>query len=714
MGIIDTLKDAVTRQFYEGSGAHFIARGMSYPTDVFGKGAIRYGAKVEFTLPLLVPENRFRLDEEAIFQLDRIVLDREPTWVDVGGYIYIGERELHVVDDVVDNVLILGTRLLADHPENQPVIHYSNPVKVEGSYSTGVTTLVVDSTTFIVRGDHIAISARSEPVLAFKEYRVNDYRLVSITNGIYQYQVTLDRGIHRELDNEEIIQLRAFMAYQSKVLPLPVNDSFMRQINGPFLLDWVSAPFVRGLDISETQTVQRYSLSRAEIGPPQEVEKNSLLLDLPIRANQFLYWERVMGEVNYDGTLERFLMYLNDEGKFWLKHTCAPPWAVPFTYPRGSIVCAEQSQILNNDWFRIDDSENAVVFEYQIDGTYVPTPSAASTGWILPTAAPGVVNNDWFSLDDGFGTKTYFEYIADSATFTPTVGYVTIDVTSAVFPVDLAVPTEAAINGVGPLKITASRVGAQINLVNDVVSLRGNEPIEVNGNLQTIGWTASNQAGVAPTATFAMAGGTDAIETIDVEDVTTDVEVAVLTAAAVNRALLMVRADYPGIFNSFALTSEVKGISGNIPITFSTVSPQFIFQGMSGGSGGMRWNFEVLAPEEVTMRLRFYPNDWQPDTVIPAGTVTTVTAQLNPTDEEVERVDLLFKGVTADSEIQMGDWNISTPLIGALSYEYVMQMTGDYTYGSSGMWVKPLFPRLHDIQIECGIRDTLDTGLIRV
>ncbi len=715
MGIINVLKDAVTRQFYEGVTTHVIARGASYPIDIFGKGAIRYGSKLEFILPLLVPDNRFRLEEEGIFQLDRIELDRPATWIEAGGYIYVGERELHEVTDVVDDtILILGSVLLADHPANEPVIHYSNPIKAEGSYSIGTTTLVVDTTTFVVRGDHVAISSRPEITLAFKEYRVEDYRLISLTNGIYQYQVTLDRGIHRSLDDEEIIQLRAFMAYKSKVLPLPVNASFMRQIGGPFLIDWVSAPFIRQVEIQETQTIQRYSASRAEIGPPQEIDKNEVVLDLPIRANQFLFWDRVQGELNYDGTLERALMYLDDEGEFWLKHTASPQWEVPFTFASGGIVCGEQSVVFNNDWFRIDDSENAVLFEYKVDGTYVPTASAAATGWILPINAAGVVNNDWFSLNDGFGTEVYFEYIKDSGTFSPTPGYVTIDVTSAIFPVDLAVPTETAINGVGALKITASRVGAQLNLINNVISIRGNQPIVLNGNLQTAGWTASNQVGVSPTATFAMAGGTDAVETIDVEDVTTDVEVAVQTAAAINRALLMVRADYPGVFNSFALTSEVRGPTGNIPITYSVASALFIFQGMAGGSGGMRWNFEMLTEQEITMRIRFFPNDWQPDTVIPAAALTTVTAELNPTDEDVERIDILFKGASSAGEIQMGDWNISTPLVSALSYEYVTQMTGDYTYGSTGLWVKPVFPRLQDIRMVCGVNDTLDTGRIRV
>ncbi len=716
MGLLKVLDEALTKAFYDGMTARLSPRGVALPIDVFGDGQIKYGVKIGFLLPLIAPDNRFQLEQDAVYQMDRITVDRDVVWISAGGYITIGNTELHEVADVIDNVIILESRLLADHPSGQRVYHYSDPAQVEGNYSAGTNVINIDTISFIVRGDYVAISSRaSGTVRSFKEYEVEDYHLVSIdSNGIYQYQVTLDRGIHRDLAEEEIIQLRAFTAYKSKVLNLPVTDSFFHPVDGPFLVDWVSAPFLTGVELKERQTLQKYNSGRLELGPPAHIQKNHLVLDRSIKADQFLFWEKVRGDLNYDGDTQRLITYLDADGKSWLKHTTSPLIEPPFTYAGGSIVACDPSLLFDNDWFLLDDSVNTVLFEYQATPAYVPTPSAAASGWILPTNAALILNNDWFSLNDGFGTEIYFEYIRDSSTFTPTSGYVTIDVTSAVFDVDISVPTEDAINGVGALQIDASRVGALINLTNELVSVRGNQPIVLSGNLQTILWTASNQAGAPPTATYAMAGGTHAVETIDIQTAVTDVDVAIFTSAAINRRGLLMSADYPGVFNSFKITSQVKGVDANIPITTNILEPTYLVQGMVGGSGGMRWNFDVHSDQSVLLRMRMFPNDWLPDWTIPPNVTTTVTAELGATDEPVERIDILFLGENPPGEIQMGDWNISTPQVSAISYEYVSQQPGDYTHASTIIMIKPLFPRLEDLQLKLELTDRLDSGSLRL
>lgn len=709
MGIIKLTKEAVQRQMYQGLSMHVVPRGLAIPLDLFGLGEIRYGRKLEAVLPLFVPDNKFRLDSDAIYLIDRITLDRIPTWIQGGGYISIGERELHEVSDVIDDVITLRTRLLADHPAREPVYHYSNPIKVEGAYSKGKEIIVIDSTDYIVRGDAIAISSTREITTAFKEYTVVDYVFVSLINGIYQYQVTLDRGIHRDLDDEEIIQIRAYLAYKSRILPLPVNSSFVHQAYGPFLLDWRSSPFVTGFEMIETQYVQKYDSGFAKLGNPMEVNKNTLFLEAPIKANQFLFWDKVDGEMNYDKSIEKYLALLNDEGKWWLKHTCTPIIEVPFTYASGSMVCVDPSGLVNNDWFRIDDSTDAVLFEYQLDATYVPTPTAAATGWITVNNFAFINNNDSFDLNDGFGTIINFEYKVD-ATFIATTGYRVIDISSAAFDADVAIATEAAINAVEALKITAYRVPATatVNLTNTEVSIRGNQSFTLSANLVAIGWTAS-PLGIPP---FSMTGGTDALEIIDISAATTDVEVAILTSAAIGRSDLQVSAEYPGIFNYFQIFSKVRGVAGNVPITYSLTDPNFLVNGMSGGTGGASWNFEVTPDQDILMRIRFFPNDWT-DINLTGGIPTLVSVVLASTDEPIERIDILIKGATS-GEVQIGDWNISTPKVAAISHEYVSQMVGDHTYAANGLLMKPLFPSLRDLEAKLGFYGKLNGGYLRV
>lgn len=722
MGIVRIIEDAMRRQMYEGIQAHLVPRGVSLPIDLFGLGEIRYGKKASFVLPLYVGDNRFRLEEDAIFGTDRITLNRQPNWIVSGSYVYINKNELHEVTDVIEDVLVLNTTLLADHLAGQFVYHYSNPIKVEGAYSQGRDLINVDTTEYIVRGDVIAISSRPDITLAFKEYQVVDYRLTSEVNGIKQYQITLDRGIHRDIDDEEIIQLRAYMAYRSRMLNIPTGESFIRQIYGPFLLDWRSVPFIRGVDIDETQYIQKYDSARAPIGAPIDAHKNLVVLDLPIKANQFMFWDRVDGNVNYDNGIGKFLALLTDEGEWRIKHTCVPPIEVPFTYAAGSIVTTDKTELFNNEYFRIDDSEKAVRFEYQVNSGYVPTSSSAASGFMRIGAAVGSINNnDWFKLNDGLGTEITFEFKVDAGTFSPTTGRVVIDITSAVFETDVAVAMVAAINGVTALKITASRITVPVVtvvLVHNEITLRGNQIFELSTNLYTVaGWTASDGAGL-PVAVppFEMSGGTDAIETIDITDTTTAVEVALLTSVAISRANLLVNAELPGIFNSFRLYSTLKGVEGNIPITYSVASPNFLLSGMSGGSGGIRWNFRVKPiDQDVMVRVRLYPNDWLPEYYLTANTETTITAQLASTDQAVERIDFLIRGEDGVAgEVQIGDWNNSTPRIAGIQHEYVARVLGDHNFAATGLWVKPLFPSLHDLETRLGVDAAYNDGHLHV
>ena len=366
MGILKTITDIANRQLYEGEQLTIIPRGIAYPLDVYTKGEVRFGRKVNFVLPLLVPDNRYTLDEDALYQVDRIIVDRNINWVEPGGYITIGTGELHEVEDVVGDTLILTTRLLASHTEGQYVFHYSNPIEVEGAYTKGQTVINVDTPWWLVRGDVITISTDREQVLSFTEFIIEELNLTSFSNGIYQYQLFLDTPIQRDLEDEEVIQLRAYCGYKSNILTIPTHGSAIRRIYGPFLLDWASAPFVNNLTFGETQTVQQYTINRVPIGPPLSIEKNTAMLNVPIRADQFLFWDRVKGHINYDNGAQRFMLLPNVEGEWRLKYTAVPNIEVPAYYAGGSISVVAPSQLNNNEQVIIDDSLDQKIFEFQI------------------------------------------------------------------------------------------------------------------------------------------------------------------------------------------------------------------------------------------------------------------------------------------------------------------------------------------------------------
>lgn len=700
MGLLHTVSDVLNRQLYLGVQACLVPHGLSIPLDPFALGQVKFGRKLESVLPLLVAENLFHLNEDVGFQVDRITLDRMSSWLEPGGYIYIGRRELHEIEDISDSTLILSTRLLADHLAGEVVYHYSSPVQVEGNYVQGSEYLSVDTKYFLIRGDVIAIPVIvADTVLSFQEYTIKESTLSSTINGVNQYFVLLDRGIFRDLDDNETVQLRAYLGYKSKVLNLPVQIEAMRRLVGPYLLDWLSAPFVNDTEMVETQTIQRYDIARNPVGPPETITKNHLMLENIIEANQILFWDMVEGRINYDATLDRVLIR-QVNGRWRIKYNFAPKLPVPFSYAAGSFVVPAPTSLVNNEWFRIYDGEDATRFEYRITSAYVATSSAAATGSITVTSIPN--NNEGFVLNDGFGVAQRFEFMQDASTFILSPGVIPIDVTLAVFPVDVTAKMVDAIER-STIQIYPLRVTASVQLTHKVISLNGNQPIVLDAALTGAGWTS-----------IGMVGGTDRVETIDLVGKTTSNETAIYTSSVINKATLKVRADNPGAYNSFRVFSTLKGSAGNQPITKGIASPLFLLTGMSGGGGGFKWTFSMLPDQEIKVRVRLFPNDWLPVVTLPASVSSPVSVQLNATDQDVERIDLLVQAPDTSTEIQMSGWSAALPTVSAISFDYVAQMYGDYTFGATGLWAKPMMFSFDDIRMHLDRNNELDSAWVRL
>ncbi|KKN49131.1 hypothetical protein LCGC14_0645790 [marine sediment metagenome] len=695
--LLKTFKTALQKQMVEGMGAHVAFRGLTIPIDPFLEGSVRTGRKIEFTLPLIAPDNKFALTEDAVFDTDRIEIDRTPDWVLSGGYMTIGQRELHLVEDVSDTTVIFASRLLADHPVNTPVYHHSNPIVVEGAYAAGQTTINVDVPYFLVRGDMIGVSPSLELDISFVEYRVTDLRFVGIgSNGLQQYQVVLHRALHRALTDGEVIQLRAYPAYVSPILPIPQPDAADLPVVGPFLVDWLSAPFLNDMNVEEHMTLQQYNDARLPIGSPFEIQKNHQILYTPIRADQFLWWDLIHGRMKYDGAANRLVAIPDDEGYWNIQYTCVPVMDVPFTTAKGLIVTVPVAQLLNNDSFRLVDDVEGVTFEYQVDGTYVKTTEVQAEGILTVTGIP--TDNETFVLDDGFDTVITFEFKRTAGFTVTTSTNRIVDITTASLNTDVAIEMEQAINAIAALQITSDNVGAVLTMTNDNISLNGNTTI------------VESSAGLTITQQFI--GGTDRVITIDVSAVTTALETAQQTAAGINRAELNLTAEYPTIANATRVLSTVDGTGGNNPITESVVDAGFVVQGMSGGAGGTTWNMQVVPDQDILLRIRLYPNDYQDYTLL-GGSTTTIAITLEPADEPVERIELLINGTT-DTEIRIGDWGIRGAKVAALRHTYVAHVQGERNYACTGLMVKPLFHSKEDLRVNFDSGANFNSGGVRI
>ena len=687
--VFTTLKNAANRQLYEGVGLHFVPRGLVYPIDFGGLGTIRYGKKAGTLLPLLAASNRFELNVAAILNSDKLTLTAPPSFVDVGGFVFVGQRELHEVEDVSGSDLFLTAPLLANHVTGTFVYHYSNPIIVEGNYIAGSTIINVDTPVFLVRGDVICIPTTTPDgsIISFTEYLVVDLSLVSLIAGVYQYQVTFSTGIIRDIDDGETIQLRAYMAYQSPILNIPFLQGMQRRVSGPFLVDWVSAPLQNKMELDETQTVYLYNGNHTLIEQPRVVTKNTYVLNAPIRADQFLFWQKVYGSLNYNDSLHRFMAVADTNGRWRLKHTCGPILNPPSRTASGYLIVVVPTQLNDNENFVLNDSIDPIVFEYKVTAGFVATPSAPATGSITINALPA--DNQWLTLSDGFGHTLPIEFQATGA-FLPTAGKYTVDVRTATLFTDVSVILSAFIESFPDFLVGAVDAGPVVNLTHERISTKGNQPIVID---PTLPWVVG----------FGLTGGTIAVVTIDVSALTTDLEVAQKTCATINATATAIRATYPALTAAVGLTTSIPGTAANIPITETVLDPGFTLSGMANGSGGFKWHFKVKPDANALLKIRFYPNAWQVFNLL-ANIENDIPVEIFATDAPVQFIDLLIK-TTANSTTYMGDWLLSGVRVGAVAYEYVARVQSSYEFASTGLLLKQCFQSLDDV------RSTHDSGL---
>lgn len=696
-GLLHTLRDSANRITYEGVQLHLVPRGLVYPLDFGGLGQIRFGQKEGSQLPIIRPDNRFLLEEAAPVGSDFLILEINPTWMEPGGYVRIGNNEIHAIDDVNENTIFLTARLLSDYDAGQFVYHYSNPIDVEGNYSAGQLVINVDSPRFLVRGDVIALPRSLEEITTtFVEYQIVDLQQTSYGSGIYQYQITLDRVLQQNLVDGQVLQLRAYPAYKSNIRNVPSDAGSLRRISGPFLIDWVSAPLRNKMEVGETQTVYYYNNSRLLLTKPRVVEKNTTVLRNPILPDQFLFWQKVNGEISYDNRYKKFVMIPNKDGHWRLKYECVPLIEVPVDNAIGTIQCVDPSQLNNNQNFVLDDTDTITIFEFKVNAGYVPTPSAAATGSIQVGSIPS--DNQWISIDDGYGGIIDLEFRRTSS-FSATSGKYSVDVRSAVIPTDVAIILREFLEKIVNFQITPTTLGDTVLLTHKKVSTKGNQPIAFDAGL--VGWIFAG-----------MSGGTDEVVTMDVGGLTTDLEVAQVVSGAISGKELLISASYPSLVPLVELESSVPGATANIPITTTVTATDWNVYGMDGGGGGFRWTVTLKPEVDALFRIRFFPNDWQTFNLT-GGIDQTINIEILATDEPIEMIDMLLRA-DSGSECLMGQWNLTGARVGAISYDYVARVLGDYNFASSTLLLKPLFQSLNEVEAVLDSGLAHDSGFMRL
>jgi len=296
------LEDYIQRALPEYIAGKLVPRGIWIPADPFMRGNLRFARLTGEYMAVVSPDNTMHLaarapQGESAVTVDRLLVrhDTGDTWLVPACLVRIEGREVKKVSDfdVDDGTIAFTEPLDEDHAANVEVTLHGVPIFLNGSYAKGATVIVVKGDYEIFGGDQVLIDTI--------ERDVSEALFDSIDGitGQRVYQLTLAKGLHRAVVDQETIHLRAHPAYSRQRCQLPAIPRFERLLTGPLLLDWVSGTLVGEETFRETMTIQLLGASFLAVGGKITAAQNQPVIRAPILAETMLQWDLANGKVNW-------------------------------------------------------------------------------------------------------------------------------------------------------------------------------------------------------------------------------------------------------------------------------------------------------------------------------------------------------------------------------------------------------------------------------
>jgi hypothetical protein len=104
---------------------------------------------------------------------------------------------------------------------------------------------------------------------------------------------------------------------------------------------------------------------------------------------------------------------------------------------------------------------------------------------------------------------------------------------------------------------------------------------------------------------------------------------------------------------------------------------------------GTEWNIPVEANKPVTLKVRFYPNEWRTFNLI-AQAPTQVLVGTTSSDVPAERIEIVVIG-DEDAEVEFGNWVPTKNQAFSLIYGITADVFGDAQWQATNMFQKPMF-----------------------
>lgn len=346
------------------SEIHLRLRGMAFPTDDYLRGITRFARRVGPQMPVLVPDNTGTLAAD-VNQGDTIItVDRVITALALRGTLLLG-GSLHQVVDIDDDDATVTVEPAAteDHAAGTEFTTYGYPVVADQETTHPTVSLAIDSAVPVLPGDEIAFPMNDAG--GFAVIAVIEVEETAPDN----YTLTLASRTPRALLDGETLQLRTHPAYESRRFGLP--DPRYVPLHGPYALDLPIAVYSddEGTDVDPVVVVHRLNINELPIADPEVGNGQAMIPERTIRTDQLLYFERRVGELDWDGNYTR--IGVNSANQFGLEHRFVPRVRVSGARASGGIaVTAGLPGLADNQTITLF----GMTIETQATGAFVESP----------------------------------------------------------------------------------------------------------------------------------------------------------------------------------------------------------------------------------------------------------------------------------------------------------------------------------------------------
>jgi hypothetical protein len=125
---------------------------------------------------------------------------------------------------------------------------------------------------------------------------------------------------------------------------------------------------------------------------------------------------------------------------------------------------------------------------------------------------------------------------------------------------------------------------------------------------------------------------------------------------------------------------------------------------------GKSWSLSLISNVDCTIRFTFSPNPFQ-EFNLSAGVSKTVVVTI-PTGPLINDININVFAASNLCQVSMSDWTPTSNTVDTIQYTLVTQVSGEATYQSTGLLLKPYFLSLDLLQASYDGTDTADGGKI--